>query len=262
MEACRDRADRDAFSEIVRANAGVVVALDRDGNLDIHRGLVRTEDAAAYRAARAGNSGQRRHRRHRRAERHGRLRRSPRPAGRHPATPRPASATAATPTRCATIFGSCAPRPCAGRWRGTPAVATDLIGFVLARSVGFGRPPPGLRAAGAGAAPRVPGHVRLRRHEGERDHEAPRPGARGGPRLAGRGRRRRGVPRLPGAARRGPRQRARACGRLAHGAAPGRRQRRLQGARGGGAQPRHRLPRGTRGDRRPAVRTRTSSGTG
>ena len=54
---CRGRADRDAFSETVRAHAGVVVALDRDGSLDIHRGLVRSEDAAAYRAARAGNSG-------------------------------------------------------------------------------------------------------------------------------------------------------------------------------------------------------------
>ena len=47
----RARADRDEYSEAVRAQSGVVVALDRDGNLDIHRGLVRAEDADAYRAA-------------------------------------------------------------------------------------------------------------------------------------------------------------------------------------------------------------------
>ena len=37
----RARVDRDTYSETVRAHAGVVVALDRDGNPDIHRGLVR-----------------------------------------------------------------------------------------------------------------------------------------------------------------------------------------------------------------------------
>ena len=75
---------------------------------------------------------------------------------------------------------------------GDPAVATDLIGFVLARMVGFGRQPPGLRDAHPLHPPGVPGPLRLRRHEGQRDHEAPRPG---GPRWTSAGSPRRTPPR-------------------------------------------------------------------
>ena len=55
----RARADRDEFDEPVHANAGVIVALDRDGNLDISPGPSSVpRDAAAYRCrARAGGNG-------------------------------------------------------------------------------------------------------------------------------------------------------------------------------------------------------------
>ena len=151
----RDRADRDAFSETVRAHAGVVVALDRDGSLDIHRGLVRTEDAAAYRAARAGHSGN--------------------GAGGRIAAPNATDGSIASPNATDGPVGAPALPDAAGdappakRNGGytdalrndfrivrtaavrralarDPAVATDLIGFVLARSVGFGRRHPGYEA--------------------------------------------------------------------------------------------------------------------
>ena len=142
MESCRGRADRDAFSEAVRAHAGVVVALDRDGSLDIHRGLVRAEDAAAYRAARAGNSGN--------------------GAGGGIAAPNATDGSVGTPglpdgttdappaeknagytdalRHDLRVMRTAAVRRALAR---DPAVATDLIGFVLARSVGFGRRHPG-----------------------------------------------------------------------------------------------------------------------
>ena len=130
----RDRADRDAFSEAVRANAGVVVALDRDGNLDIHRGLVRAEDAAAYHAATRpdGNAGN---------------------GSVDATTPGAASGSAADGAPAKKhggytdalrndlrIMRTAAVRRALAR---EPAVATDLIGFVLARAVGFGRRHPG-----------------------------------------------------------------------------------------------------------------------
>ena len=138
----RARASRDEFSETVRAHAGVIVALDRDGNLDIHRGLVRAEDAAAYRAARTGNSGN--------------------AAGGDIAPPnatddsvgapdlpgRPDDSPIARKNGGFTdvlrsdlrVMRTAAVRRALAR---DPAVATDLIGFVLARSVGFGRRHPG-----------------------------------------------------------------------------------------------------------------------
>ena len=138
----RNRADRDAFSEAVRAHAGVIVALDRDGNLDIHRGLVRTEDAAAYRAARAGSSSK---------DASGGIAAPnatvgsvgapglPEGAGDAPSAKRNGGYTDALRNdfrimRTATVRRALALNP---------VVATDLIGFVLARSVGFGRRHPG-----------------------------------------------------------------------------------------------------------------------
>ena len=128
----RARADRDEYSGTVRAHSGVVVALDRDGNLDIHRGLVRAEDAAAYRAARAGDAGE--------------------GANDRVAGPGASDATnGATPAKKhggwtdalrndLRIMRTAAMRRALAR---DPAVATDLIGFVLARMVGFGRRHPG-----------------------------------------------------------------------------------------------------------------------
>ncbi len=133
----RARADRDGFAEAVRSQAGVIVALDRDGNLEIHRGLVRPEDVAAYRAARTGDSG-------------------------NGATPNAPGASASAPN----LPDGADPAPAGKRNGGytdalrndlrimrtaavrrvlarDPAVATDLIGFVLARMTGFGRRHPG-----------------------------------------------------------------------------------------------------------------------
>ena len=127
----RARADRDAFAEAVRAHAGVVVALDRDGNLDIHRGLVRADDAAAYRAARASASGNG-------AEG------IAAPNATDGATDAPAAKKNGGYTDALRndlrVMRTAALRRALAR---TPSVATDLIGFVLARSVGFGRRHPG-----------------------------------------------------------------------------------------------------------------------
>ena len=130
----RARADRDEYSETARAHAGVIVALDRAGNLDIHRGLVRAEDADAYRAATASGSGG-----------------------------NGATGNGAVPGDPAgAVSGDAAPAKKHGGWTDAlrndlrimraaairramardPAVATDLIGFVLARTVGFGRRQP------------------------------------------------------------------------------------------------------------------------
>ncbi len=132
----RDRADRDEFSETVRAHAGVIVALDRHGNLDIHRGLVRGEDADAYRAARAADRGN--------------------GTDGSTATPHAPDGAGGTPTppdgtppakknggwtdalrNDLRVMRTAAVRRALAR---DPAVATDLIGFVLARTAGFGRP--------------------------------------------------------------------------------------------------------------------------
>ena len=128
----RDRADRDEFSEAARAHAGVIVALDRDGNLDINRGLVRSEDAAAYRAARAKDSG------------NGADGTANAPDGATGATPLPDTPPAKKNGGYTDalrndfrVFRAAAERRALAR---DPAVATDLIGFVLARMVGFGRP--------------------------------------------------------------------------------------------------------------------------
>ena len=132
----RDRADRDEFSAAARANAGVIVALDRDGNLDIHRGLVRSEDAAAYRAARAAATG------------NGGNGTTGTPNGPDGSTGDPAVPDDAPPAKRnggwtdalrndLRVMATAACRRALAR---DPAVATDLIGFVLARLVGFGRP--------------------------------------------------------------------------------------------------------------------------
>ena len=132
----RDRADRDEFPEAARAHAGVIVALDRDGNLDIHRGLVRAADAAAYRAARAADSG----------SGNGGSAPSPEvPDGATGVATRPDDAPPAKRNGGWTdalrndlrVMRTAAVRRALAR---DAAVATDLIGFVLARLVGFGRP--------------------------------------------------------------------------------------------------------------------------
>ena len=133
----RARADRDEFDELVRTNAGVIVALDRDGNLDIHRGLVRSEDAAAYRAARAGGNGS------------VGVVVTPNDAAGAPGLPDSANNTSPGKKNGGytdalrndlRVMRTAAVRRALAR---DPAVATDLIGFVLARSVGFGRRQPG-----------------------------------------------------------------------------------------------------------------------
>ena len=131
----RARADRDAYSETVRAHAGVVVALRRDGSLDIHRGLVRAEDAAAYRAARAPQPGD---------DANGSvgstgttdLPNAPRAPDGAPAARRNGGWTDALRNDLR-VMRTAAVRRALAR---SPAVATDLIGFVLARIAGFGRP--------------------------------------------------------------------------------------------------------------------------
>ena len=135
----RARADRDGFAEAVRANAGVIVAIDRDGNLEIHRGLVRAEDAAAYRAARAGDNGK---------DADGSVATPNAPAG----APNRPDGTDPAPTgkrnggytdalrNDLRIMRTAAVRRVLAR---DPAVATDLVGFVLARMAGFGRRHPG-----------------------------------------------------------------------------------------------------------------------
>ena len=133
----RARADRDEFDEPVRTNAGVIVALDRDGNLDIHRGLVRSEDAAAYRTARAGGNGS------------DGVVVTPNDATGAPGLPDGANNTSPGKKNGGytdalrndlRVMRTAAVRRALAR---DPAVATDLIGFVLARSVGFGRRQPG-----------------------------------------------------------------------------------------------------------------------
>ena len=128
----RARADRDAYSETVRAHAGVIVALDRDGDLEIHRGLVRAEDAGAYRAARAeeragdGNG----------ADGTTALPDAPHVPDDAPPAKRNGGWTDALRNDLR-VMRTAALRRVLAR---NPAVATDLIGFVLARIVGFGRP--------------------------------------------------------------------------------------------------------------------------
>ncbi len=138
----RARADRDAYSETARAHAGVVVALDRDGDLEIHRGLIRAEDAAAYRSARAAE----------RASDAGGVDGT--------ATGDPNAADTPRAPDAPHVPDHPAPGKRNGGWTDAlrndlrvmrtaavrrvlarnPVVATDLIGFVLARIVGFGRP--------------------------------------------------------------------------------------------------------------------------
>ena len=133
----RARADRDQYSDTVRAHAGVIVSLDREGNLDIHRGLVRAEHADAYRAATASGSGG-----------NGATGNGAVPGG--PAGTVSGDAVDAAPAKKhggwtdalrndLRIMRTAAIRRAMAR---DPAVATDLIGFVLARAVGFGRRQP------------------------------------------------------------------------------------------------------------------------
>ena len=133
----RARADRDEYSDTARAHAGVIVALDREGNLDIHRGLVRAEDADAYRAANASPS-----------DGNGATGTGAVPGG--PTGAVSGDAADAAPAKKhggwtdalrndLRIMRTAAIRRAMAR---DPAVATDLIGFVLARAVGFGRRQP------------------------------------------------------------------------------------------------------------------------
>ena len=131
----RARADRDEYSDAVRAHAGVIVALDREGSLDIHRGLVRAEDADAYRAATAspgdGNG----------ATGNGAVPGAPAgsasgDAGDGAPAKRNGGYTDALRNDLR-IMRAAAVRRAMAR---DPDVATDLIAFVLARAVGFGRP--------------------------------------------------------------------------------------------------------------------------
>ena len=129
----RRRADRDEYLEAVRRVSGVIATLDEDGNIEVIRGLVRSEDLDAYRAAIA-----------------------PAPtAGEPGATSVPGTGPAAAPPRNDAdqpvkknggytdalrddfrIMRCAAVRKALAR---DPAVAADLLGFVLARQVGFGR---------------------------------------------------------------------------------------------------------------------------
>ncbi|MDE0658673.1 MAG: hypothetical protein OXI79_03380, partial [Gammaproteobacteria bacterium] len=140
-EIQRARADRDAYSDTVRAHAGVIVALDRDGDLEIHRGLIRAEDAGAYRAARAG-------------ERAGDGNGADGTTGAPDSPNAPHVPDDAPPAKRnggwtdalrndLRVMRTAAVRRVLAR---NPAVATDLIGFVLARIVGFGRPHTGYEA--------------------------------------------------------------------------------------------------------------------
>ena len=154
----RDRGDRDTYPDAARAHGGVIVALDREGDLDIHRGLIRADDADAYRAASAAAS-------------------QPAPtqgSNGHVATPAPdGNGSVASPGNGATpvpgapdAAGGTDDDVATGKKNGgysdalrqdlrimrTAAVrralshdadvAADLIGFVLARMTGFGRREP------------------------------------------------------------------------------------------------------------------------
>ena len=143
----RDRGDRDQYSDAARACGGVIVTLDGEGDLDVRRGLIRPDDADAYRAA-TGETGNPQGA-------------SPRGNGSvakpHPGTPEPAG----TPDGDAPagkknggysdalrqdlrIMRTAAVRRALSH---DPDVAIDLVGFVLARMAGFGRREPRHEAA-------------------------------------------------------------------------------------------------------------------
>ena len=114
------------YADIERARA------DRDGNLDIHRGLLRAEDADTYRAATRSDSGE------------------SADNGLSGAASLPGDADGGTPAKknggytdalrnALRMMRTAVVRQALAR---NPAVATDLIGFVLARTVGFGRSEP------------------------------------------------------------------------------------------------------------------------
>ena len=119
-----DRADRDVYSDTVREHAGVLVSIDCEGNLDIHHGLVRRDDADAYRAARssAPASG------------------TTRAEGSAPAEAAPGQKKNGGYSEALRndfrVMRTAALRRALAR---NAAVATDLVGFILARMVGFGR---------------------------------------------------------------------------------------------------------------------------
>lgn len=143
----RARTDRNEYADVLRTHAGVVVSIDDDGYLEVNHGLVRTEDVAAYQEASdpAATPG------------------APHPAdnGRHSSSAPHAvtgtNGTSATPPAAADpedtptgkknggysdalrqdlrIMRTAALRRALAR---NPDVATDLIGFVLARLVDFG----------------------------------------------------------------------------------------------------------------------------
>ena len=143
----RDRAERDEYADTARAHAGVIVALDRAGNLDIRRGLVRPEDAPAYRAARAAPTGN--------GDGTDGSTATPdapvapnAPGGTYAAPTRPEGGDDAPPPKRnggytdalrndLRVMRTAAVRRALAR---DPGVATDLLGFALARMVGFGRP--------------------------------------------------------------------------------------------------------------------------
>ena len=119
----RARADRDEYSDSVRAHSGVIVALDREGCVEVHQGLVRAEDADAYRDAVSVNGD---------------------PAVRLPAAEGSREDAGSGKKNGGysdalrsdlRVMRTAAIRRALAR---DPKIATDLIGFVLARMVGFG----------------------------------------------------------------------------------------------------------------------------
>ena len=137
----RARGDRDDYSATVRANAGVLVALDRDGNLEVHRGLVRSGDADAYRAARAGDAGNSTNGVDGGKRVEGGVATPTSPGDTDGAAPAKKNGGYTDALRNdLRVMRTAAVRRALAR---DPAIATDLIGFVLARTVGFGRRHPG-----------------------------------------------------------------------------------------------------------------------
>ena len=108
-----------------------MAALDREGNVEIHRGLVRSEDAETYRAAT-----------HTGPSANGTTATGDAPSPSDDSGEAPAKKNGGYTDALRNdlrVMRTAAVRRALAR---DPAVATDLVGFVLARSVGFGRRQP------------------------------------------------------------------------------------------------------------------------